>query len=509
MSLVGPTASVLVASVGLYFAYLLVSALYSVFFHPLRKFPGPPFAAASYLPYALHLANGTFSVWVKDLHQQYKSDVVRLSPRDLSFIGASAWKDISGYRAGHRPFDRDVAVYGKPVNGVDTLLTADRLDHPRMRRVLDHAFSSQALKEQDSIILGTVDKFIQCLTNQASQPSTAKVDMAKWFNWMTFDLIGDLAFGESFNCLEEQVNHPWVQMIFGNLQGIVYLNACSRFSLLASILPYLIPSRIKKMIEEHWQLTLSMLRRRIDRGTKRRDFVSPILENNTKKTLKPGEMEANASLFMIAGSDSVAASLAGATWYLMRNPDVLEKLRHEIDEYIQVHGEITIRQIDQLPYLAAVVNEAWRIYPVALAGQASIVPSGGDTISGYWIPGNTGVSMNQYAVYRSSMNFAEPDTFAPTRWLGDPRFSTDKKEAFHPFSMGPRNCIARILGLSITRFTLASLVRHFDLELSPETDASWPQQKSFIVWQKKPLMIRLARRATEKVDPEARVFAKA
>ena len=51
--------------------------------------------------------------------------------------------------------------------------------------------------------------------------------------------------------------------------------------------------------------------------------------------------------------------------------------------------------------------------------------------------------MNQYAVYRSSTNFTEPDTFAPTRWLGDPRFAADKREAFHPFSMGPRNCIAK------------------------------------------------------------------
>ncbi|MCJ1387611.1 hypothetical protein MMC18_000454 [Xylographa bjoerkii] len=498
MLLVGPALSALVGLLVLYCAYLLISAIYFVWFHPLKLFPGPPLARASYLPYALHLANGTFSVWVKDLHQHYKSDVVRLSPNDLSFIGASAWKDISGYRTGHRPFERDVAVYGKPVNGVDTLLTANRPDHLRMRRVLDHAFSSKALKEQDSLIMSTVNKFIHCLYKQASQPSTEKVDLAKWFNWMSFDLIGDLAFGESFNCLEDQANHPWVQMIFGNLQGIVYLNACSRFSLLASVLPHLIPSKIKKMIEEHWQLTLSILRRRIDRGTARRDFISPILENNTSKGLREGEMEANASLFMIAGSDSIAASLAGATWYLLQNQDILEKLRREIDEFIQEHGEITIRQVDQLPYLAAVVNEVWRIYPAALAGQASIVPAGGDTVSGYWIPGNTGVSMNQYAVYRSSMNFAEPDTFVPTRWLGDSRFAADKKDAFHPFSMGSRNCIAKTLGVSVTYLTLASLVRHFDLKLDQETDKSWAHQKSFIVWQKKPLMVRLAPRAKEK-----------
>ena len=427
-----------------YCAYFLIFAIYSISFHPLAKFLGPGSASVSYLPYALHLANGTFSTWVSGLHEHYQSDIVRISPNDLSFIGTSAWKDISGYRTGHRPFDRDVAVYGKPVNGVDTLLTADQQDHQRMRRVLDHAFSSRALKEQDSLILNTIDKFIQCLHNQASQVSTEKVDLTKWFNWMTFDLIGDLAFGESFNCLEDQANHPWVQMIFGNLQGFVYLNACSRFPLLASVLPYLIPSSIKRMIEEHWQLTQSILKRRIARGTARADFISPILENNNGKGLREGEMEANASLLMISGSDSLAASLAGATWYLLKNPDILKKLRHEIDEYVREHGEINIRSIDQLSYLSAVVKEAWRIYPVALAGQASIVPEGGDTVTGYWIPGKTGVSMNQYAVYHSSMNFTDPDTFAPTRWLDDPHFASDKKDAFHPFSMGPRSCIAKM-----------------------------------------------------------------
>lgn len=51
--------------------------------------------------------------------------------------------------------------------------------------------------------------------------------------------------------------------------------------------------------------------------------------------------------------------------------------------------------------------------------------------------------MNQFAVYRSKTNFQDPDVFDPERWLDEPEYGWDRKDAFHPFSIGPRNCIGR------------------------------------------------------------------
>ena len=49
------------------------------------------------------------------------------------------------------------------------------------------------------------------------------------------------------------------------------------------------------------------------------------------------------------------------------------------------------------------------------------------------------------AMFRSKDNFVEPDTFLPERWLDDEsrdkKFDEDRREAFKPFSTGPRNCI--------------------------------------------------------------------
>lgn len=48
-----------------------------------------------------------------------------------------------------------------------------------------------------------------------------------------------------------------------------------------------------------------------------------------------------------------------------------------------------------------------------------------------------------YAAYRSQRNFKDPDAYIPDRWLGDPRFATDQRDVFHPFSFGHRNCIGK------------------------------------------------------------------
>lgn len=302
---------------------------------------------------------------------------------------------------------------------------------------------------------------------------------------------GDLAFGESFDCLKHEKNHSWVQMVFGNLQGVVFKNALSRFLPVDSILPYLLPPKTQKMINDHWTATQEKLQRRIAKGTSRPDFLTPILENNKGKGLTEGEIESNASLFIIAGSDSIATALAGVTWYLLKYPKVMQKLREELDQAFHTEADITVQNAEQLPYLAAVMDEAMRIYPVALAGQASIIPPEGDDVAGHWLPGGTGVCMNQYAVYRSATNFTEPDLFAPERWLGDARFAADKKDAFHPFSMGARNCIGKKIGLAVPLLTLAKMMWHFDMELSTETDPNWVDQRVYIVWQKKPLIVEL------------------
>lgn len=258
-----------------------------------------------------------------------------------------------------------------------------------MRRVLDHAFSAKAFREQEPVVRAYVDKLIRCLREQVDGPTQGKVDVVNWYNWMSFDIIGDLSFGESFNCLEDQRYHPWVKMIFGNLKGITLMSACNRFPIFRHLLPVLIPKKIKLMIADHFAYITDKITSRVKLGTIRPDFISPILEHNTsEKGLTSEELRSNASLFVVAGSESIATNLSGSTYYLLKNPKLLRRLKEEVRGSFKSDTEIDAQNVTKLPYMLAVLAETRRMYPTALTGQAVVIPPEGETICGHWIPGN-------------------------------------------------------------------------------------------------------------------------
>jgi hypothetical protein len=71
--------------------YLIVNAIYRLYFHPLARFPGPLFARLTPIPCTISLLRGRMPMWVKHCHDIY-GPVVRVSPNELSFDEEPAWK---------------------------------------------------------------------------------------------------------------------------------------------------------------------------------------------------------------------------------------------------------------------------------------------------------------------------------------------------------------------------------------------------------------------------------
>lgn len=101
------------------------------------------------------------------------------------------------------------------------------------------------------------------------------------------------------------------------------------------------------------------------------------------------------------------------------------------------------------------------------------------------------------------MNFSSsPLKFDPSRWLlskdsPNPKaLNSSSASAFNPFSLGPRNCLGRNLAYLEMRLILARLLWAFDLEAPESADGigRWEDQKSWILWEKRPLSVRLRRR---------------
>jgi cytochrome P450 len=73
-----------------------------------------------------------------------------------------------------------------------------------MRRLLNHAFSEAALREQEPLMNSYFDLLIQKLYEKIGGSTSVRVNIVRWFNFTLFDLVGDLCFGEDFDALKTE-----------------------------------------------------------------------------------------------------------------------------------------------------------------------------------------------------------------------------------------------------------------------------------------------------------------
>ena len=134
---------------------------------------------------------------IHKLHQQH-GPVVRVAPNELSFNTHKSWKDIYAKRAGHKTFIKSDFYDGGNFAAEAHSIVSERdpHKHDKMRSYLRGVFSDQYLREQESLISDIIDQFITIIGEKGS--SIDGIDIVMWFNLATFDIIGSLAFGESF-----------------------------------------------------------------------------------------------------------------------------------------------------------------------------------------------------------------------------------------------------------------------------------------------------------------------
>jgi hypothetical protein len=208
LGFMGRIISILSLTLLIFCIFYIAKAFYNIALHPLRAYPGPPLWRASYLPASYHTFRGTYHHRLREIHRRYGA-TVRVTPNELSFTSEQAMRELWLYRRGLEEFPKDTRAFAKPANGISNIFFADKEPHKRYRRLLAPAFSEKGLREQEPLMKGYVGLLIDRLSDQARQGNT--VDLVEWFNIVTFDIIGDLAFGDPFNSLRDNNLHPWIK----------------------------------------------------------------------------------------------------------------------------------------------------------------------------------------------------------------------------------------------------------------------------------------------------------
>ncbi|KAH8204051.1 hypothetical protein TruAng_001733 [Truncatella angustata] len=405
------------------------------------------------------MAKGKLAWHVAELHEKY-GPIVRTKPNELAMLDPEAWKDIYTVRPGGEYLEKYIPAYRPSGRLAGSIISAEKEEHSVLRKLLAPSFSDKAIRDQEPVVGRYVNLLLQRLAERC-QDGTAAVNLRDWYNFTTFDVIGILAFGEDFGCLQEGKYHPWVAAIALAIREGGLVSA------------------------------LVKLQRRIDIGNNEPDIIGRLIDRKDDLNFSFETLRANAGGLAVAGSETTATLLTGITYLLLTHPDHLQKVTEEIRSTFQDTNDITLTSVNGLPYMLACLNEALRLYPPVPNGLPRVTPLGGTNIANTFVPGRTVVSVWALAMHRSKRHFKLPNEFHPERFLGSESFAGDRLDAVQPFSLGPRNCIGRSLAYAEMRLVLAKLLFTFDLTLAGDSNNWIERNRVYQLWFKPDLNVYL------------------
>jgi cytochrome P450 len=212
--------------------------------------------------------SGNWHFKIIELHAEY-GHVVRIGPKDLSYDVPEAWEDVYG-RSKQRKENPKPKWYLDPKR--NEIVGAKEKDHDRMRRLLGSGFTGASMIQQEPMIKANVDLLIQRLRENIGSGKTA-VDMFEWFAYCTFDIIGDLTFGDTFGCLRDSMMHPWFAIVFANLKLLHTLVLCNRIPLFFLFLPVIRTYRLWKQSGYFEKVIQDKIGSRLVSDPTRNDFL--------------------------------------------------------------------------------------------------------------------------------------------------------------------------------------------------------------------------------------------
>jgi benzoate 4-monooxygenase len=310
-------------------------------------------------------------------------------------------------------------------------------------------------------------------------------------NYLAFDIVGDLAFGEPFGMIEAAKDMALlpkkpedVMQSYGTgvkteaieIPAVKILNGRGEYSMSMGVLPAWWRPLVRQIpwyrrgqadVKTLAGIAIMAVAKRLDSPTDRVDLLSKLKagRDNEGNPMGREELTAEALTLLIAGSDTTSkyipicidlnqpfwpfacfSSTCAIIYHLAHNPHIQERLHRELDEQLGTEDETiaTGDQVKRLPYLDACINEALRIHSTSALGLPRVVPEGGLTVLGQFFPEGTVLSVPSYSIHRDTTVWGEDvEAYRPERWFE--RDAATIQKTFNPFSLGPRYVKHRLM----------------------------------------------------------------
>ncbi|XP_044232450.1 cholesterol 24-hydroxylase-like isoform X1 [Thunnus albacares] len=363
-------------------------------------------------------------------------------------------------------YKRLFSLFGQRFLGNGLVTALDHEQWYKQRRIMDPAFSSLYLRGLMGTFNETAEKLMSKLSEIADEKTEAK--MLKLVNCVTLDVITKVAFGVDLELLKNNNDSLFPKAIETCLKGMVHYVRDNLFEFNPKNRPFI--NEVKEACHllrttgAQWIQERKTAMQNGDDVPK--DILTQIIKTAGKEESMTKEDEElmldNFVTFFIAGQETTANQLAFCIMELARHPDILEKVKKEVDDVIGMKHDITYDDLGKLIYLTQVLKETLRIYPTAPGTSRDVHED--LIIDGIRIPAGFTCFLSSYVTGRMDKFFKDPLTFDPDRFHPDapkPYF------CYYPFALGPRSCLGQNFAQMEAKVVMAKLLQRFDFTLIP------------------------------------------
>jgi len=243
---------------------------------------------------------------------------------------------------------------------------------------------------------------------------------------------------------------PWTRHILPELSGyrklIQHRDTCNNM--------------FSRLMQEH--------RQTLDRDNPRDLIDRYLLEMETPDAEERGYTERNIGIIgmdlFIAGMETTSTSLSWSLLFIVRHPEIQQRVQSEIDRVLGERAPIYADRKD-MPYTEATLMEVTRRGTV-LPNAVPHATTCDTTLRGYDIPKGTFVLMHQSAVHMDPEYWGDPEAFRPERFVNADG-SVRRDERLIPFGVGKRACLGESLARMELFVLFTCLLQKFRFEAAP------------------------------------------
>ncbi|CDY22803.1 BnaA06g02740D [Brassica napus] len=297
------------------------------------------------------------------------------------------------------------------------------------------------------------------------------VDVGEEMMKLTNNTICRMIMGRK--CSEEDGEAEQIRSLVTESHGLVrkFLIASTVGRLLKKVGILLFEKEIMEVSQRYDELLEKIIKEHEENPNQKedRDMVDVLLDvcadDNAEFKISRNQIKALFVELLLGGTDTSAQTTQWIMAELINHPEILKTLREEIESVVGKTRFVQETDLSNLPYLQAVVKEGLRLHPhspilVRTAAE-------GCKIGEFYIPQNTTMIINSYAVMRDPDSWEEPDEFQPERFMVSP--SKGKEEMreqlalnYLPFGSGRRGCPGTNLGYIFIGVAVGTMVQCFD-----------------------------------------------